>query len=181
MTGVTGVTGATGPKVTGQIFLSAAGMWPSLTGGCAANVLTDSGTSDVNYYGLDFDGTTSESAEGGLAMPSDWDGGTVTAVFYWHGIADTSTNAVVWGLSGVSFGDGDLINTAYGTVVKVTDANASTAAQVRVSAATSAITVAGAGASEYVQFKVARFPADAGDTLATDARLLGVMITYTRA
>ena len=155
-------------------------MWPSSSGGSAANVLTDSGSNDVNYYGLDFDGSTSESAEGALVMPSDWDGGTVTAVFVWLAVTDTTTNGVVWGISGVSFGDGDAINTAYGTVVKVTDNNASTAAQVRISAATAAVTIAGAGASEYVQFKVARFPADGGDTITTDCRLLGVRITFTR-
>ena len=153
-------------------------MWPSLTGGCAGNLLTDSGSNDVNYFGLDFDPTTNETAEGSLAMPSDWDGGTVTGTFHWLAVTDTGTGTCIWGLRGVSFGDGDLINTAYGTNVDVSDANASTALQVRISAATAAVTIAGAAASEYVQFKVTRNAAS--DTMTGDARLLGVMITYTR-
>ncbi len=111
-------------------------------------------------------------------MPSDWNGGTVTAVFYWMAVTDTGTGTCIWGLAGVSFGDGDAINTNYGTRVDVSDANASTALQVRVSAATAAVTVTGAAASEYVQWKVTRDAAT--DTMTGDARLLGVMISYTR-
>mgnify|MGYP001614704517 CR=1 FL=1 len=105
-------------------------------------------------------------------------GKNVTATFYWLAVTDTGTGSCIWGCRGVSFGDGDLINTAYGTNIDTTDNNASTALQVRVSAASSAITIAGAGASEHVQFKITRNASS--DTMTGDARLLDVMITYTR-
>jgi hypothetical protein len=153
-------------------------MWPSTTGGSAAAALTDSGSNDVNYYGMDFDATTNETCEAGVTMPSDWNAGTVTATFFWMAVTDTGTGTCIWGCRGVSFGDGDLINTAYGTNVDTTDNNASTALQVRVSAASTAITITGAAASEYVQFKITRNATS--DTMTGDARLLGVMISYTR-
>jgi len=56
-----------------------------------------------------------------------------------------------------------------------------TANDVHISAATAAITLAGTpAASEFVQFRVYR-DTGATDTLAGDARLLGVRITFTRA
>jgi hypothetical protein len=101
---VTGVTGATGVKPAGQLFLSAAGMWPSATAGCAVNNKTESTTNDINIYTLDFDTTTQEHAEGGLVMPSDWNAGTITAQFYWTATG-TSTNNVQWALQAVALGD----------------------------------------------------------------------------
>ena len=156
-------------------------MWPSTTSGAAANAKVETGTNHVNYYVLDFADGSTLTAEGGLVMPSDWDGGTITATFTWLA-NDTTNNSVVWGCAARAFGDGDAIDAAYGTQQTVTDANASTANQVRQSAATPAITVAGTpAASKYVQFQIQRLGGAGGDTLAATARLLGVMITYTRA
>ena len=138
-------------------------------------------TNHVNYYALDFPDSGITSAEVTVGMPSDWNAGTVTAQFYWTGIADTTTNAVVWGIEGRSYGDGDALEAAYGTQVTVSDANASTANQVRISAATGAVTITGATASEVVQFRIQRLPADGSDTLGATARLLGVMITFVRS
>ena len=50
------------------------------------------------------------------------------------------------------------------------------------SAATAAITVGGTPAlHDLLLFKVSRLPADDGDTLVGDARLLGVLIQYTES
>ena len=178
-TGVTGVTGATGAKPAGQIFLSAAGMWPSTTAGCATNAKTESTTNDINIYTLDFDTTTQEHAEGGLAMPSDWNAGTITAQFYWTATG-TSTNNVQWALQAVALGDLETIDaTDFGTQQVASDAHSATALQMQISGATPAITVAGTpAAGDYVAFRVFRDVAN--DNLAVDALLIGVMITYTR-
>ena len=149
--------------------------------GCAVNTKVETPTNHVNYYALDFPDSGITSAEVTVGMPSDWNAGTVTAQFYWTGIADTTTNAVVWGIEGRSYGDGDALEAAYGTQVTVSDANASTANQVRISAATGAVTITGATASEVVQFRIQRLPADGSDTLGATARLLGVMITFVRS
>jgi hypothetical protein len=137
------------------------------------------GTNDIDLYLADFDQTSIEYMQWDLAMPSDYDGGTVTAVFYW--LADSaSANSVVWGLQGRCRGDGEAIDQAWGTAQEATDANTGQN-QENISAATAAITLAGTpAASEAVTFRVYRDPTDGSDDLAADARLTKVRITFTR-
>ena len=115
-----------------------------------------------------------------VAMPSDWNGGTVTAQFYWT--ADTtSTNNCLLGCAGRSYANFETIDQAMGTEQTVQDALNGTAYQVAISAATSAITLGGTpAAGEFVVFMVSRDPASGSDTLAATVRLIGVMINYTR-
>ncbi len=168
-------------KPAGQVFLSSAGGWTSTTSGCQTNTLYESTTYKVNTITLDFDASIIKYAEWTMAMPSDWDGGTITATFYWKA-NDATTQAVVWCLQGTSYGDGDNIDIAFGTAQCVTDANASTAFQVRKSAATSAITLAGTpAAGEVVQFRAYRNATDGADTLTVNAQLLGIMIGFSRS
>lgn len=154
-------------------------MWPSATAGCAANTKTESATNDINIYTLDFDTTTQEHAEGNIAMPSDWNAGTITAQFYWTATG-TSTNNVQWALQAVSMGDLHTIDgTDFGTHQVISDAHSATALQMQITSATPAITVAGGpAAGELVAFRVFRDVAN--DNLAVDAMLIGVMINYTR-
>jgi hypothetical protein len=113
-------------------------------------------------------------------MPSDYDGGTITAVFYWFA-STTSTSSVTWGLQGRSYGDNEAIDQAWGTAQEVNDANGGNNI-INISSSTPAITLAGTpAASEFVQFRVYRDSANVNDTLAATARLLAVRITYTRA
>jgi len=112
-------------------------------------------------------------------MPSDYNAGTVTAVFYWT--AASGSGDVIWGLQGMSGGNDDALDIAYGTAQEVTDTLIA-AGDVHVTAATSAITIAGTpSAGDFVNFRVYRKAADGADTLAADARLLGVRVTFTRA
>jgi hypothetical protein len=190
--GTTGVTGATGPEGTpgldgapgqkpaGQLFLTASGMVPATTNGAAQNKNV-AVTNVQNFYSLDFDTTTQEFAHAVVAMPSDWNGGTITAKFYWTATG-TSTNSVVWALEGRAYGDAETIDQAYGTAQQIADAHTSTASQVQISDATPAITLGGTpAAGELVMMRIKRVPSDGSDTLAVDAMLLGVMISYTRA
>jgi hypothetical protein len=157
-------------------------MWPSTTDGAAANTKVEYTTNDQDLYHLDFaDGATKLFAQATVQMPSDWDGGTVTAAFVWTKVG-TSTNSVVWGCAGRSYGDNEAIDQAWGTEQTVTDAGQATTNVVHISAATGAITLAGTpAASELVQFRISRDPTNGSDTLAATARLIGVMITYTRS
>lgn len=113
-------------------------------------------------------------------MPSDWNAGTITATFWWTATG-TSTNSVVWALEARGYTDSQTIDQAFGTAQQVADAHTATALQAQVTGATSAITVGGSpAASGLVFFRVKRVPADASDTLAVDAMLIGVTISYTR-
>ena len=177
-TGITGATGATGAKNAGQLFLSAAGMWGALTTGAVGPIQLDSGSNDINFFVLDFADGSDLIAFAQVAMPSDWNAGTVTAVFYWE-CENASTNSAVWELAGVSLADSDVINTAVGTPQVIADANNANA-DMNISAATPAVTIAGAGASEMVMFRVRRVASNGSDNLAATARLIGVMINFTR-
>jgi hypothetical protein len=97
-------------------------------------------------------------------------------------VDSVSTNSVVWACDGRSYGDAETLDQAFGSEQTVTDAGSGTANQVLRSAATSAITLAGSpAAGELVQFRAKRKSGDGSDDLAATARLLGVMIGYTRA
>lgn len=153
-------------------------MVPATTNGAAQN--KNVSTNNVeNWYSLDFNDTTQQFAHAVLAMPSDWDAGTITAKFHWTANS-TSTSGVVWALEGVSLGNDETIDAAYGTAQQIADSNTATALQLHISDATPAITIAGAGASDLVMYRVKRVPADGSDTLVGDAKLLGVVITFGR-
>lgn len=171
-----------GPPVAGQLWLSAAGAWPSTTSGCKTNALVETPTNKANIYVLDFVDGSQTFAEASVLMPSDYDGGTITARFAWFTQTDATTNAVVWGLAGRAFGDGDALDQAFGTAQSVTDANGGSALNERISGLTAAITLAGTpAASKYVQLRFFRDGAAGGDTLTADARLQGVMVGFTRS
>jgi hypothetical protein len=155
-------------------------MWPSTTNGASGPTLVNFATNGVDIYMLDFaDGATKLLAQATVVMPSDWDGGTVTATFYWTANT-TSTNPCLLGCSGRSYGNFETIDQAPGTEQTVQDSLNGTANQLAITAATAAITLTGAGASEMVQFRISRDPTSGSDTLAATVRIIGVMIAYTR-
>ena len=102
----------------------------------------------------------------------------MTAVFYWS--PNTGSGNVVWALQGRSYGDSDAIDQAFGTQQTVTD-NQITLDDVHISAATPAITITGAGASEMVQFRAYRNGTSGSDTHSATVRLIGIMVTFTRS
>lgn len=158
------------------IYVPASAMFPSTTAPCASLAQVESTTNDVNIKVLDFDGagTAKEYAEFGIPSPSYWDASTVTATFYWYATAGSGT--VNWEIQGLALADDDALDTAYGTLQEVTDTLLATG-DVHVSAETSAVTIAGTPtAGDWVQFKVARDPAN--DTNTSDARLMGVRIRF---
>lgn len=172
-------TGGVSALGSGEIFLTAAGGWPSTTNGCAANAKNEYGTNDVDVYSLDFDPDSDEYAQWTVWMPDDWDGGTITALFAWS--AASGSGDVVWALQGRSYANDDAIDASWGTAQNVTDTLTATD-DVCYSPETSAITLAGGpAAGELVQFRVYRDADNGSDTLGADARLLGVKVYYSRS
>lgn len=164
---------ASNPKRT--IMLTAGGGIPSTTSGCATPTQVEYGTNDQDYVLMDFGDSASEYAQWIVPMPDNWDASTVTAQFIWTAAA--ASGNVVWGLQGTSLADSDAADSAWGSAQTVTDG--STAANdIMISAATSAITISGAGAGELVKFRAYRAGADGSDTLSGDARLIGIKIEY---
>jgi hypothetical protein len=169
-------------KVAGleDMWVPANAMRPASTNGCAAitDVETTAGRPDMQV--LDFDSSTAEYAQFSVGMPKSWNGGTVTASFYWTHATAVSTD-VIWGIQGVCVSDNDTIDTAYGASQTVTDTFHNTAEDLAVTATTGAITLAGSPADgDLAFFRVFRHASTGGDTTdSTDARLLGVKIHYT--
>jgi hypothetical protein len=138
---------------------------------------TETTTNRQNFDQLLFDAATDEFAQALVVMPSNYNAGTVTARFYWT--ASSGSGAVVWGLQGLAYSDDDALDTATGTAQTVTDTLLA-ANDMMISGATSAVTIGGTpGANKAVQFQIYRDADAGGDTLAVDARLLGVEISYT--
>lgn len=160
------------------IWLPGGSLVPNTTNGPAADS-TETTTNDVMIDSLLFDAATSESAQVAILMPKSWDVGTVVAQFVWSHPSTTTNFGVTWGISGGSFADGDALDTAFGTAVTVSDTGGTTD-DCYITAETSAMTIAGTPAAEELAiFKIYRAPADGSDTMAVDARLIGVKLHYT--
>ena len=173
-------SGSTAVGLSGvhSIPIPATGMYTASTNGAAAGS-SESSTNAVMLKTFDFDKDTDEYVQFQVPMPKSWNEGTITAKFYWSH-ASTSTNfGVSWGIQGVSFGDSDALDAAFGTGIVVDDTGGTTD-DVFVSAATGAVTIAGSPAAEdLVIFRVYRDVSDSNDTLAVDARLHAVQLNVT--
>jgi hypothetical protein len=168
--------GGGGSGAITEIFLTAAGGWPSTANGCAVNEKKHYATNGVNIWSLDFDAAAIEYAEWTVWMPDDWDGGTLTFMVIWT--AASGTGDVRWGLQGRSFADNEALDAAWGTGVVVTD-TLQNAARAHITALSGAVTLTGTPAGgDLVQIRVYREATDVGDTLAVDAQLLGVKLYY---
>jgi len=160
-----------------DLFVPASAMWPRVTNGCADLSKTEMVTSLVNIQTLDFDPDTQTYAQFGISLPTNWNNGTVTAKIYW--MAATGSGDVKWQIKGGAYSDNDLFTTALGTAQSVTDTLLA-ASKLQITAATSAITLAGSPAdSDMLFFEISRVAADGADTLTSNAKLIGVVITLT--
>ena len=128
---------------------------------------------------LDFDAGTDQFAQFSIAFPKSWNEGTVTYQVFWTP-ASTNTGNCIFGLQGVSCGDNDTIDVAFGTAVTVTDAGIGTVEDQQVSAVSSAVTIAGSPAvDQLTYFQLFRDANAGGDTFSADARVLGIKIFFT--
>jgi hypothetical protein len=159
-----------------NVWIPASAWIPRTTTGVGVDS-TETSTNKQNFDQLLFDAGTDEFAQALVVMPSNYNAGTVTGRFYWT--ASSGSGAVVWGLQGLAYSDDDALDTATGTAQTVTDTLLA-ANDMMISGATSAVTIGGTpGANKAVQFQIYRDADAGGDTLAVDARLLGVEISYT--
>ena len=172
------VHGDVGTTSMKQAFLLTAGAGrATTTAGCSAPTLIEAGTNDVDYVVLDFDKDTDEYAFWGpVVTPYNWDGSTVTATLYWTAAAGSAGQTVVWSIQMASRANDEAIDAAWGTAVAVSDALIATG-DVHRTPASGAITPAGTPAGGELLFvRVMRDVSE--DTLAGDARLIGVWIEY---
>lgn len=160
------------------IWVPAGAMTARTTSGCAPGT-SETTTNKIMLKTLDCDAGSDEFAQFHIAMPKSWNEGTVTATFYWtHGSTDTNF-AVVWGIQCVSISDDDALDAAFGTAQTVTDTGGTTN-DVYVTSATDAVTCGGTPAEgDITYFQVYRDANNGSDTLAVDAKLIGIKVIYT--
>jgi hypothetical protein len=159
-----------------NLWIPASAWIPRTTGGCGVDSREIGSTNRQNFDELLFDAGTDEFAQALVIMPSNYNNGTITARFYWT--AASGSGDVIWGLQGRAFANDDALDTAHGTAQTATDTLLA-ADDMHVSAATSAVTIGGTPAANVpIQFQVYRDADAVGDTLAVDARLLGVEILF---
>jgi len=163
---------------TETMWVPAAAMYGATTNGAdAQQVETTATRPDMKV--LDFDAGTDEFAQFSVAFPKSWNEGTITYQVYWTP-ASTNTGNCIFGLQGVSCGDSDTIDIAYGTAINITDAGIGTVEDQQVSAVSSAVTIAGSPAVDQLTYFQLFRDADAGgDTFSADARVLGIKIFFT--
>jgi hypothetical protein len=166
-------------KIAGKetMWIPAPAMYGSDTNGAdAQQVETTATRPDMKV--LDFDASTAEYAQFSVAFPKSWAAGTVTYQVYWTP-STTNTGDCIFGLQGVSCGDSDTIDVAYGTGVEVTDAGIGTVKDQQITAESGAVTITAAAAGEQVYFQLYRDAADGSDTFTGDARVLGIRLFFT--
>lgn len=177
----TGLQAALDAKLgTGKhtLWIPAGAFLPRTTSGASWGA-AETATARINRRTLDFDAATQEYAQTTLAMPKSWDRGAITFQVLW--LSTAASGAVVWGGQAVAVGDGDALDAAFGTAATITDA-VTAANAVSVSGESGALTVAGSPQTgDLTVFQLFRAAADATDTLAVDALLLGVRIFYTKS
>ena len=172
-------SGTAAVKIAGKetMWVPASAMYGATTNGAdAQQVETTATRPDMNV--LDFDPSTAEYAQFSVGFPKSWNAGTVTFQVYWTP-STTNTGNCIFGLQGVSCGDSDTIDVAYGTAAEVTDAGIGTVEDQQITSESGAVTISAAGDGEQTYFQLYRDAADGSDTFTGDARVLGIRLFFT--
>lgn len=164
------------PSANGKhkLWIPAAAMRPQAAGGAASADVT---ATDYQYYVLDFDQTTPEFAHFNISMPSSSDEGTLTFVPVWTAAGGSAAETVVWQLAARAISNDDVIAGTLSAPVNSTDALIATGDLHR-GPESSALTPENTwAANDTLIFRFGRLPGS--DTLAADARLLGIELYIT--
>lgn len=158
------------------IWIPAGSMQPAETNGAEFETLTV-GTN--TYKLLAFDPTTEEYANFQVRLPKSYNLGTVTFTPVWSHPTTTVNFGVVWALAGGAMGDGESLGVTLGSAVAAVDTGA-TADIWYHAAASAAMTIGNTPASlDLTTFRLLRSVANGSDTLAVDARLIGITLNFT--
>jgi len=160
-----------------DIYIPATDMYLTTTNPANAIATTEVATSLVNFRSIDFSNTVTDNAQFSYVFPRNWNLGTINIKFYWT--AASGTGGVVWAIKAGAYGDDDVLTTALGTEVTVTDTFIA-ANEMHITSYTPNLTIAGTiSDGDMVFFNITRLYADASDTLNAFAKLIGVSIKYT--
>ena len=170
--------GGSALKIAGKetMWIPASAMYATTTNPAeAAQVETTALRPDMKVF--DFAASADDFVQFSVAFPKSWNEGTITYQTFWTP-STTNTGNCIWGLQGVSCGDSDTIDIAFGTAITVTDAGIGTVEDQQVTSESTAVTIAGSPAVDqqtYFNF----FRDASADTFTGVARLLGIKIFFT--
>jgi hypothetical protein len=139
--------------------------------------LLESTNGEIWFETLNFDQSTEEFAFFTWTVPKSWDGGGLKFVPVWsHGGA--TSYGVTWRLLNRSYGDSDALSTSIGNDIRVDDTGGTTN-DIYIGPESANVTLQNSPSTDdLVIFRISRFPADAADTLNTDALLIGITLYY---
>jgi hypothetical protein len=156
------------------------GVWPAsaikpqTTNGCAALAWDESSTNKVMTPYLAFDPASIEYGQFSFKAPAGLDvSAGFTFILEWMEAGSASSHDVVWQVEAQAQGDGDTVDSAWGSAVTVTDTG--TSGTRRFTAETGTVTPGGSWApGDEIIVRVSRKATDGNDTLNVDAKLLSV-------
>lgn len=173
-----------GPGTTSSSAGSSAGkqtLWipvgeiiPRTTNGPSLG-LTELSSNKIMRKSLDFDPSTNEYAQFSMRMPDSWDLGEITASILWT--AASGSGSVVWKIQGVPFSDHKAMDSALGSARALSD-TLHGASEIHQTSESLPIPIISPQEKDFVLFQIYRDASNAGDTLTTDALLLGVEISF---
>ena len=146
-----------------------------MTAGTSANpavAVLETGEAKLDVF--DFDKDAVEACGFSMALGADYDGSALTIEYYWT--AASGSGDVRWEIEGVCLDNSEVLGVATGQQWSATD-TLITANDLHITSATASPTRAGAGTWFYGRIR--RDAVDGADTLTTDARLIGIRISYT--
>jgi hypothetical protein len=148
---------------------------PSATNGAAALTSTESTTNKLNTEYIGFVNGSTTYAELSFRAPKKLDPSAALYVeFEWMEAGSATAHVCRWQAEAQAQGDGDTIDSSWGTAVAVDDTGSS---GTRRFALTGAVTPGGTWAQgDKVVVRLARLGGHANDTLDVDARLIGVTL-----
>lgn len=154
---------------------------PQTTNGCAAIAWDESTTNKVMTPQLSFDAAAIEYAQFKFRAPQGLDeSANFTALIVWTEASGAASHDCVWQIEMQAQGDGDTIDSAWGTAITVTDTG--TSGTRRITSEFSTITPGGTwAAGDEILVRVSRKATDAADTLNVDAKLIEVILLGTYA
>jgi|GEM_PF-900974 len=160
------------------LFIPADYIKPRGTNPCADIATLETATNLVNLRYRAFDASADTAGQFGLFLPKSWDGGTIEYRVVWSHPTASTDFGVVWSLCGVSLGDGELLDSAFGDSVSVSDTGG-TADTLYLTDWSGPVEIAGAGSAEEQIFQISRAAGNDADTLAVDGRLHRIEIRLT--
>lgn len=169
--------------ITDYVTLMAAGcMVPVTTPATVDQAEIAAGATYANYVYIEFAKNASTTVgaqfiQWATCMPSDWNGGNLTAVIDWLTTGADTTNATKFILTARRYANATNLATALTTGVTTAEQASAGAGYLNLMTETAAFTVTGSG--NWIVFSLTRV-APAGTDLNATVRVLGMKIKYIR-